>query len=106
MPASFNISLRFRKKSAGAISGEYSGQRITFTASPTFEVLNAAAGTCESSFYRNRYWVDNPDLFGVKIARDLTIAFLKHLLFSVSPPNFLNCVGDRNHNVGGPFCNF
>jgi hypothetical protein len=66
----------------------------------------AAAWTSESSLYRNQSWDDNPDLFGIKIARDIARAFLKHATLSVSPPDFLNCGGDRNHAVGDPFRHF
>ncbi len=47
----------------------------------------AAAWTWESSFDRNQSWDVNLDLFGIKIARDLVRAFLKHPTLSVLPPN-------------------
>jgi hypothetical protein len=66
----------------------------------------AVAWTSELSIYRNQSWYDNPDLFSIKITRDLARALLKCSLLSVSPPDFLNCGGDRNHAVGDPFCHF
>jgi hypothetical protein len=98
MPTSFDISLRFRKKnkSAGAISGKWSGQQIIFTLRRLLESwTEAAVWTCELSLYLNQSWDDNADLFGVKIAR----AFLKHPTLSVLPLDFLNYGGDRNHDV-------
>jgi hypothetical protein len=41
----------------------------------------AAVWTLESSLFRNQSWDDNPDLFGVKIARDLARAI--HFSFSI-----------------------
>ncbi len=55
----------------------------------------AAACTLEWSLYRNQSWDDNPDLFGIKIARDLVRSFLKHPTSSVILPDFLNYCGDR-----------
>ncbi len=66
----------------------------------------AAAWTLESSLYRNQSWDNNPELFGIKIARDFARAFLKRPTVSVSPSEFLNCSGDRNHPVGDRFHNF
>jgi hypothetical protein len=50
--------------------------------------------------YRNQSWDDSPDLFGIKIARDLASAFLKRATLSVSPPDFLNCGSGKNHAIG------
>jgi hypothetical protein len=58
-----------------------------------------------SSLYRNQSWDNNPDLFGVKIVRDLARAFLNQTVLTISPPDFLNSSGDSNYDVGGPFRN-
>jgi hypothetical protein len=60
----------------------------------------------EWSFYRNQSWDDDPDLFGIKIARDLVGAFLKHPTLSVFLPDFLNYCGNRKQDVGYPFHHF
>jgi hypothetical protein len=60
----------------------------------------------ESSLHRNQSWGVNPDLFGIKIARDLARAFLKPPTVSVPPPDFLNCGGDRNIAVCDRFRHF
>jgi hypothetical protein len=60
----------------------------------------AAAWTLEASLYRNQSWDVNPDLFSIKIARDLARAFLKRPTVSVLAPDFLNTGGNRNHAIG------
>jgi hypothetical protein len=62
-----------------------------------------AVWTAASPLFKNQSWDDNPDLFGVKITRDLARVFLKQTTLTVLLPNFLNSNSDSNHDVGGPF---
>jgi hypothetical protein len=64
----------------------------------------AAVWTGESSRHRNQSWDDNPDLSGLKIARDLVRAFLMQILLIVLPPNFTNSRGENKYDVSGYFC--
>jgi hypothetical protein len=65
-----------------------------------------AVWTAASPLFKNQSWDDNPDLFGVKITRDLARVFLKQTTLTVSLLDFLNSNGDSNHDVGSPFCHF
>jgi hypothetical protein len=51
-------------------------------------------------------WDDNPDLFGLKISRDIARAFVMFAALRVSPPDFLKGDNDSSHNVDGPFRHF
>ncbi len=63
----------------------------------------AAVQTGLSSYYRNSYWDDNPDLSGFKIGWDIARDFVMWAVLTVLPPDFLNNVGDINHDVSGRF---
>ncbi len=61
------------------------------------------AWTAASSLYINQSWDHNPDLFSIKIARDLTRAISKQPALTVFlPPDFI----DSNLAVGSPSRHF
>jgi hypothetical protein len=62
-----------------------------------FEVLD---------LHRNQFWDNNPDLFGLKIARSLAGAFLVQTALTVLSPDFPDSVGESIPDISGHFCHF
>ncbi len=54
-----------------------------------------------SSLYRIQPGDDNPDLFGQKIVRYLTSAFLMYTALTVSTPDVPNSDDESDYDVGG-----
>jgi hypothetical protein len=66
----------------------------------------AAVWTGASSLYINQSWDINPDLFGLKIAKKLAIAYLTQIASTVSPPDSRNSSSESTYNVVGHFLHF
>jgi hypothetical protein len=94
-------------KTAVAVFGKHEGWRIFLTPLPPLKsCTEAAVQTGSSSHYRNSFWDDKPNLFGLKIGWEIAGSFVMCAALTISTPDFLTVGGNSNHGIGGPFNHF